>query len=178
MAMARASAAVIILLALSCAAPSPPPAREVIQNVDLGLELNGLPHGLAVASNQGTSLELRPTDPAKGGVLWFSVGNEQEGVNLVTAVQDHQAQMEGKNGADYKGAQELQGDFGSAFYSRGRYIEDGALTEETVVFMIHPAGNRLLGIHYRYPAGEDSAARVEQLIDVINYVAAIPQPES
>jgi hypothetical protein len=175
--MARISAAVVILLALSCAAPSTPPATETIQNVDLGLELKGLPHGLAVASNQGTSLELRPTDPAREGVLWFAVGPEQEGVNLVSAVQDHQAQMEGKNGADYKGGQELQGDFGSAFYSRGRYIENDTLMEETAVFMIHPAGNRLLGIHYRYPAGEDSSARVEQLIDVISYVAALPNPE-
>ena len=177
--MARTSAAVIILLALSCAAPSSPPEPTAIQNIDLGLELTGLPDGLALASNQGTSLELRPTDPSEGGVLWFAVGPEQEGVNLVAAVQDHQAQLEGKNGADYKGAQELTGDFGTAFYSRGRYIdENGGLTEETVVFMIHPAGNRLLGIHYRYPAGEDSAARVEQLIDTISYVAAAPNSEA
>jgi hypothetical protein len=78
--------------------------------------------------------------------------------------------MEGKNGAEYMGGQELQGEFGTAFYSRGRYIDEGSLVEETAVFMIHPTGNRLLGIHYRYPAGEDSAARVEELIDVINYV--------
>ena len=168
--MLRAPAAFVILLALSCAAPSSPPAPTTIQNIDLGLELTGLPDGLTLSSNQGTSLELRPTDPAKGGVLWFSVGPEQDGVNLVTAVQAHQSQMEGKNGGDYKGGQELQGDFGTAFYSRGQYIDDGALMEETAVFMIHPAGNRLLGIYYRYPAGDDSAARVEQLIDVINYL--------
>lgn len=168
--MLRAPAAFVILLALSCAAPSSPPAPTTIQNIDLGLELTGLPDGLTLSSNQGTSLELRPTDPAKGGVLWFSVGPEQDGVNLVTAVQAHQSQMEGKNGADYKGGQELQGDFGTAFYSRGQYIDDDALMEETAVFMIHPAGNRLLGLHYRYPAGDDSAARVEQLIDVISYL--------
>ncbi len=168
--MARVTAAVVILLALSCAAPQSPPAPTVIQNIDLGIELTGMPRGLTLSSNQGSSLELRPTDPAKSGVLWFSVGPEQNGVNLVTAVQTHQSQMEGKKGADYKGGQELQGDFGTAFYSRGQYIDEGSLMEETAVFMIHPAGHRLLGIHYRYPAGDDSAARVEELIDVINHL--------
>lgn len=105
-----------------------------------------------------------------GGILWFAVGPEQEGVNLVAAVQNHKEQMEGKPGADYKGGQELQGDFGTAFYSRGRYVDQGELTEETAVFMIHPSGNRLLTIHYRYPAGDDSSARVEQLISVIGYL--------
>lgn len=168
--MPRSLAAVVILLALSCAAPTAPPETVEIQNIDLGLALSGLPDGLELASNQGTSLELRPTDDLVGGILWFAVGPEQEGVNLVAAVQKHQEQMEGKPDADYKGGQELQGDFGTAFYSRGRYVEQGQPLEETVVFMIHPAGNRLLGIHYRYQAGDDSAARVEQLIDVISYL--------
>ena len=39
--------------------------------------------------------------------------------------------------------------------------------EETVLFLIHPAANRQLEIHYRYPAADDSAARVEQLIEVL-----------
>ena len=158
------------VLALSCAGPASPPEPTVISNIDLGITLSGLPDGLVVASNQGSSLELRPADPLVGGILWFAVGPEQEGVNLVAAVQAHQARMEGMVDGDYKGGQELQGDFGTAFYSRGQYTEGEELMEETVVFMIHPAGNRLLGIHYRYPAGDDSAARVEQLIDVISYL--------
>lgn len=160
----------VALLALSCGGPTPPPEPTVIQNIDLGITLSGLPDGLALASNQGTSLELRPSDPLQGGVLWFAVGPEQEGVNLVAAVQSHQAQLEGEVDAAYKGGQELQGDFGTAFYSRGQYRDGDELVEETTIFMIHPVGNRLLGIHYRYPAGDDSAARVEQLIDVISYI--------
>ncbi len=161
----------VAFLALSCGGPeSPPPEPTDIQNIDLGITLSGLPDGLIVASNQGTSLELRPSDPLVGGILWFAVGPEREGVNLVAAVQSHQAQMEGMVDAVYKGGQELQGDFGTAFYSRGRYTDGGEPVEETVIFMIHPAGNRLLGIHYRYPAGDDSAARVEQLIDVVSYL--------
>ena len=44
------------------------------------------------------------------------------------------------------------------------------MQEETLILLIHPAGNRLLTIAYRYPAGDDSAARVEQLIDVLSYL--------
>ncbi len=158
------------VLALSCAGPAPPPEPTEIQNIDLGITLSGLPEGLVLASNQGTSFELQPSDPLVGGILWFAVGPEQEGVNLVTAVQAHQTHMEGMVDADYKGGQELQGDFGTAFYSRGQYRDGEEVVEETAIFMIHPVGNRLLGIHYRYPAGDDSAARVEQLIDVISYL--------
>lgn len=168
--MPRGLTFAVILLTLSCAAPVPPPESTVIENIDLGLTLSGLPPGLVLASNQGSSLELRPADESQGGILWFKVGPEQEGVNLVAAVQAHKDQIEGRTDGDYKGGQELTGDFGSAFYSRGRYVEGGERTEETAVFMIHPSGNRLLVIHYRYPADDDSAARVEQLIDVISYI--------
>jgi hypothetical protein len=164
------SAFAVTLLSLSCVRPSSPPVPSTIENIDLGISLSGLPPGLVVASNQGGSLELRPTEPTKDGIIWFAVGGEQDGVNLVAAVQKHKEQMEGKPQADYKGGQELQGEFGTAFYSRGRYVDQGELTEETAVFMIHPSGNRILAIHYRYPAGDDSAARVEQLIDVIGYL--------
>jgi len=39
-----------------------------------------------------------------------------------------------------------------------------------IVLTLHPSGNRMLTISYRYPAGEDSAQRVEQLIDVLSYL--------
>jgi len=68
------------------------------------------------------------------------------------------------------GAQELQADFGTAFYSRGRFNENEALQEETRILLIHPAGNKLLTISYRYPAADDSASRVEQLIEVLSYL--------
>jgi len=168
--MSRKLSIVVICLMLSCAGPSSTPESTEIENLDLGLTLSGLPPGFVIASNQGSSLELRPADQQKKGILWFEVGPEREGVNLVAAVQAHQQQMEGMPEGDYKGGQELQGDFGSAFYSRGQYLDQGERMEETAVFMIHPSGNRLLVIHYRYPAGDDSAARVEQVIDVISYL--------
>lgn len=168
--MARSLCVVAVLLMLSCAGPAQPPQPTTIENIDLGLTLAGLPEGLVLAANQGTSLELQPADEMTDGIVWFEVGPERDGVNLVAAVKTHQERIEGMVEGAYMGGQELQGDFGTAFYSRGRYIEQGESLEETVVFMIHPTDSRLLAIHYRYPAGDDSAARVEQLIDVVSYL--------
>ena len=160
----------IALAVVACAGPPPPPPDPGVDNRDLNIRLAAVPDGLVVADNQGTSLELRPTDENLGGVLWFAVGPEQIGVNLVAAVKEHQAHIEGLPDGDYMGAQELQGPLGTAFYSRGRFVEKGVEEEETVILTIHPSGNRMLTISYRYPAGEDSAARVEKLIDVLSYL--------
>jgi hypothetical protein len=154
----------------ACSQPEPPVVNPGVENSDLAIRLTTVPDGLIVAENQGTTLELRPADATSGGAIRFAVGPETIGVNLVAAVNDHQAHIEGLPDGEYRGAQELQGDFGTAFYSRGRFSVDGALQEETQILLIHPAGNRLLTIAYQYPAGEDSAARVEQLIDVLSYV--------
>ena len=166
----RTRTAVVLIvgaLTVTCSQPGPSPQQE-IENLDLGIKLAGLPDSLTLATNQGSSLELKPTDENRGGVIWFSVANKEGGVNLVGAVNAHKARIEGLPNGEYKGGQELQGDFGTAFYSRGRFDDAGALVEETVLFLIHPGGNRLLEIHYRYPAGEDSAARVRELIAVLS----------
>jgi hypothetical protein len=157
---------VLALTSLTCSQPAQPPDSG-IENIDLGIKLASVPEGLAIAVNQGSDLELRPIDESTVGVVRFAVGPEQGAVNLVAATQENQTHIESLPDGTYKGAQELQGDFGTAFYSRGRFTEADSVLEETVLFLIHPSGNRLLEIHYRYPAGDDSAARVEQLIGVL-----------
>ena len=162
-----------VLIALSvvaCAGPPAPPPDAAVENLDLGIRLAAVPDGLLVTDNQGTSLQLKPAGENVEGVLWFAVGPEQAGVNLVEAVKAHQERIEGLPEGDYKGAQELQGPLGTAFYSRGRFLEREVVEEETVILTIHPSGNRLLSISYRYPAGKDSAKRVEQVIDVLSYM--------
>jgi len=168
---ARVIVGSLLFLALSSCSPAEPPVVDSrIENLDLAVALTATPGGLVVVANQGASLELRPSDESSGGVIWFEVGPEQAGINLVAAVNDHQARIEGLPGGAYQGAQELQGDFGTAFYSRGRFSGERSEEEETRILLIHPAGDRLLTIAYRYPAGEDSAARVEQLIEVLSYL--------
>jgi hypothetical protein len=163
---------VLVAAVLSCnpPAPTPPPAPTDIANAELGIRLATLPEGLTVAVNQGATLELRPLDPAAGGAIRFFAGPEEHGVNLVAAVQEHQRRIESLPDGAYLGAQELQAEFGTAFYSRGRFSDEGAAVEETIIVLIHPAGGRRLTLVSTYPAAEDSAARVEQLIDVLGYL--------
>lgn len=161
-----------VVLTAACAPPPPPPDPGV-ENLDLGIRLNGIPESLVVAANQGSKLELRPAGETAEGTLWFSVAPEEQGVNLVEAVKSHQSRIEGLPEGDYKGAQELQGPIGTAFYSRGRFLEGGGEVEETVLVSIHPSESRILEITYRYPAGDDSAARVEQLIDVLAWLEGV-----
>lgn len=168
-----ASACIVLVAAvLSCnpPAPEPPPRPTDIANAELGIRLSTLPVGLTVAVNQGATLELRPLDPTVGGVIRFVAGPEEYGVNLVAAVQEHQRRIESLPDGAYLGAQELQAEFGTAFYSRGRFSDGGAAVEETIIVLIHPAGGRRLTLVSTYPAAEDSAARVEQLIDVLSYL--------
>ena len=159
----------LVLTALSCAEPPPPPPPPdtSVENLDLGIALAAVPEGLNTTVNEGRNLELRPTGEGAEGLVWFVVSPDLHAVNLVAAVADHKAGIESLPDGEYKGSQELQGDFGVAFYSRGRFTEAEATVEETVLFLIHPTANRQLEIHYRYPAADDSAARVEQLISVL-----------
>ena len=160
---------VLVVSTLSCAEPPPPPPPPdtSVENTELGIALASVPEGLRTTLNEGSSLELRPTAEGADGLVWFAVGPEKVGVNLVAATQSHQAQIENLPDGEYKGGEELQGDFGVAFYSRGRFSEAGATVEETVIYLIHPSASRQLEIHYRYPAADDSAARVTQLIEVL-----------
>jgi hypothetical protein len=156
--------------ALSCSEPPPPPPPPdtSVENVELAVKLAAVPAGLEVSVNEGRNLELRPTGEDVDGVISFVVGPEQRAINLVAAVHDHQAKIEAQPDGEYMGARELSGDAGVVFYSRGRFLDGEAAVEETVLFLIHPRDYRLLEIQYRYPAADDSAARVEQLIEVLS----------
>ena len=173
MTVARPSAALVLfasIIFVAACAPPPSPPDPSVENPGLGIRLNAVPESLVVASNQGSRLELRPAAEDVDGKLWFSVAPEDRGENLVEAVKLHQSRIEGLPEGDYKGAQELQGPLGTAFYSRGRFLEGGTVIEETVLFAVHPTQSRALEIIYQYPVGDDSAARVEQLIDVLAYL--------
>ncbi len=164
----------MVTLALTPAcgkAPSPPP--KGVANEALGVRLVSIPPDFEVTSNEGDTLELSPSAPNVGGRLWFTVGHEDRGINLVAAVKKHQKRIEELPGADYRGGQELVTHLGTAFYSRGRFLTGTDETEETAVFIQHPTEARLLTISYRYPAAVDSSVRVEQLLAVLEQVEGI-----
>ena len=144
---------------------------ERVENTTLGVAIANLPPVFQVAVNEGDRLELVPSDAELGGRLSVVAGEVPEvgGVNLVAAVRDHQADIESRPDGNYQGQRELQGlPLGTSFYSRGRYTTDAGTTEEeTVVYFLHPSGDRPLMLIYRYPAGDDSPVRLQdQLFEV------------
>lgn len=162
------AAASIALLAAACTPDQPPaPVVESVSNETLGILLDPLPPDFVVAVNDGRRLELAPAVDKVGGRVAFEVGDPEPEVNLVAAVNRHRFQVEAKPGADYKGGQELVTPHGSAYYSRGRFLDGTELVEETVVVLEHPSASRLLIISYRYPAAGDSSVRVQQLLELV-----------
>lgn len=141
-----------------------------VESAGLGVALADLDSFFQVASTDGGTIVLTPADPAVAGELTVSADEPKAlgGVNLVAAIEDHKVSIEAREG-EFKGQRELGGPLGTAFYSRGHYTaEDGTPTEETIIFTVHPLGDRVLRLVYAYPQGEDSAQRIqEQLFAVM-----------
>ena len=153
--------------------PTPPPDLGVT-NEALGIRLAAVPEEFEVAVNQGNQLELVPVESSVGGRVTFTVGEERDAINLVAVVKKHQQSIEELPEAEYKGGQELVTPFGTAFYSRGRFLAGMTETEQTEVYLKHPFQSRLLTISYQYPAAGDSSVRVQQLLDLLAMVEGPP----
>jgi len=165
------------LLLTTCRKPASPEVEDrpavVVENPGLRLRLNGIPDAFEVISNDGDELVLGPADPAIEGRIVFATLDPAAGQNLPAEVEAHQSFIAAQDGGDPRGGQELLSPLGTTYYSRGRYVLDGAEIEETAIFAIHPDGDRIVTMTYRYPAGGDSTVRVEQLFDVLAVVEGV-----
>lgn len=166
--------AVAAWLATACA-PSPVETDpNPVDNPTLGLRIASVPEGFEISRNDGADLELKPTGDGVEGRVVIRVGPHEAGVNLVAAVQAHQADIEARPEGTYHGARELEGPLGTAFYSRGGWVgESGIAMEETTVTAIHPSGDRRLDLVYTYPAGEDSGERVTALLGLLSEIEGL-----
>jgi hypothetical protein len=170
------SLALLLMLMVSCAKSVP----EITQsesisavNAALGLSIAQVPQDFEVEVNEGDQLILGLREPTAEGQVVFEVRSPNASQNIPGAVKAHQSFIEAQDGGDYKGGQELISPLGTTFYSRGRYLVEGAFMEETIVFALHPTGDRMMTITYRYPAGVDSSVRVQQLFDVLAEVGGL-----
>lgn len=156
-----------LLVLTACSQAKQAPEKKPLSNEALGISIPALPNGWTVVANTGTDLRLAPSAPEKKGELRVDLAPSELGSNLVAAIHAHQREIEARKGGKYLGARELSGPLGTAFYSRGRFRNDQDLeTEETTVFTLHPRGKGILALAYDYPVGEDSSARVQNLLDL------------
>jgi len=146
-----------------------PSVPETIQNPALDLSLQGLPEGWKLVKNEGLDFRFAPVE--SDGEVQIESASAELGSNLVEAVHAHQADIESREGGHYLGARELSGPLGTAFYSRGRFLDEkGTEMEETVIYSLHPRGNGIIVLRYDYPAGtpDDSSKRVQSLMELFS----------
>ena len=149
------------------------PTPMVVENNELRLRIAGVPGNFKTVTNDGDELILSVADPAIEGEILFANKPPEAGQNLPAELRSHEELIEEREGGDYLGAQELTSQLGTTYYSRGRYLLDGSLIEETTIFALHPYADRITTITYRYPAGDDSSERVQQLFDVLGVVEGL-----
>lgn len=155
-------------VAISGCAATPDPEPELpspVTNTALNLTFGDLPEGFEVESNRSDELRLVSTTEGREGAMWVEVSERSDyGIDLVKIVNAQKANYEEREAGEYSGARQLMTPSGEGYYVRGRYHDsEQRLVEETRVYLVHPSENRLVALHYLYPAADDSAERLPEL---------------
>lgn len=152
--------------------PPVTPAPPSVTSSAFGLVFTPFPGDFEVETNDDSTLSFRPTGEPEGqepaARVWVELGpTGQANINLVDVVNSQKAIFEALPGGEFFGSRELRTPLGPAYYSRGRFdLEGDGRVEEVRLFQIHPGQYRLLTLYYRYPAAEDSAQRLQQLLEL------------
>ncbi len=153
-----------------------PTEPERVENAVLGIVLAGPQEaGFDVVTNEGETLVLvrhAQGEQAEATLTYQASPPQTAGINLVEAVKQQQAEIESRPGGNFLGQVELMSQFGTAFSTRGRYAgEAGGEVEEIKIFTVHPAGDRLLSMTYRYPTDDGGTKeRLDQAMAALGLV--------
>ena len=154
---------------------APTPAGPAATLPAINFEFAVLPEGFEIANATDTELELTPTDPDATGRMWIEYEEVSDyGINLVQIVTEQGEVYALRENSEYFGGRKLVvAAAGEAYYVRGRYDKDSVRTEEVRLFLVHPAENRLVSLHYAYPAAEDSGDRIQELFAWVGEISLI-----
>ena len=169
--MTKTAIALALTALVGCQSSSPPPEEEEVdlpvrvENPELKLALADIPDVFALETNSGADMRLTRVGEEITGSLWVEVAGEEVRLNLVDIVNSQRESYENQPSGSFSGSRELMmADGRPGYYSRGRFLDGEAEVEEFRIFSIHPIQNRLVTIFYRYPAGTDSADRLNDLL--------------
>ena len=155
------------------------PATPVV-NQELRLTLDPpAGAGFAVQANEGATLVLVRSvgESGESATLTFEAGEPEPNVNLVDAVNRQKAAIESRPEGHFLGQVQLMSQLGTAFSTRGRYPgDDGKEIEELRLFAIHPDGDRLLSLIYRYPT--DSGATKDRINEAMGALGLVKPLEA
>jgi hypothetical protein len=162
----------LTILVLAAAACEPEaPVRERVENPELGLALATMPAGFVLESNDPGVIRLARASAEAPGTLTVEKGPEEpSGVNLVEAVNREQERVESLPEGQFFGQIEMGGPLGTAFSTRGRYLEEGQEVEVFRIFTLHPDGTHPVILTYRYRPGGDSKERLQHGMDVLGEI--------
>lgn len=134
------------------------------ENETLGIALGAVPAEWEVVDEAGEPMRLSRVDG--DGELWIERRSPAVGgVNLINMIERAKTDYEAMEEGAFHGQVELGTQFGTAFSVRGRFLEDDVLMEERQIFSVHPSErDKALVMVYRYPAGEDSAERTQEML--------------
>jgi len=151
-------------------------APQRIESPALHIALAGVPAGFDVTANQGATLRLEREPGLPPGEAWIEVGAPVEGgINLREIVRGQRADFEARAGGSFSGNGELElPDGRPAYYSRGRFDDNSKKVEEFRVWSVHPVdANRVMTVFYRYPAGEDSKKRLDDVLLLVHEIEGL-----
>jgi hypothetical protein len=150
-------------------AVAPADAPPAVEAPELKLAFATLPSGLEVAAI-GPNVELTGPD---GASLLVQVGDRSEyGIEVLALANEQRTAFESLEQGEFLGSRQLTTPFGEGGYARGRFVANDQRLEETRLYVVHPLENRLVTYVYTYPAAEDSAQRVQTLLELVGETEA------
>jgi hypothetical protein len=165
-------AALVLAIGCSSTPEELPTAAASVTSQALGLRFAALPAGFEVAEDDARLVLTRDD-----GTLTVEAGELRDfGIDPVTEANAEQERFEGLVDGVFLGVRQLITPLGPAAYARGRFTDDVAEREETLIFVVHPTANRLITARYLYPAGDDSGARVQTLMELVGEIEAVDRP--
>ena len=149
-----------------------------VESSSMAIALISVPAGFELETNDGDVLSVRAVKGQPEGRMWFEMGPLVEGsINLVDVVKAQRASYEALPNSTFFGNREIQMMNGrAAWYSRGRFDDGTGEVEEFRVSTLHPVQNRQMTLFYRYPAADDSAERLNDLLLVLSEIEALDPP--
>jgi hypothetical protein len=153
------------------------PQRVTSEGLAIALEIPA-DAGVTVEENASRSLRLAyrgDGELAPGTVTYEVTEPAAAGPNLVAAVNAREEELRGLPAGQFFGQGELGSHLGPAYSTRGRFTdESGQTVEEIRIFAVHPDGERLVYLTYRYPpAAGQTPRRMEQAMAALGWVEPV-----
>jgi len=176
-----ACSATFVLAFGACAsepAAPPTPADTSITAPSVLLRLAAIPEVFELAANDAEQLEFTAPSLPGPSTMTITLGDpEPGGLNILEHLEQQLDRFsELPEGVSF-GWKQLSAPLGLTFLVRGRYQEGGREIEEFRAILVHPAGNRLLTMSYRYPASEDTVERGLQLMELLGEMEPLEQEQ-